>query len=123
MYVAVLAFDKMRAQQIGEKILDTCLSNGCYSTFLSFRADREFLDELERREFNTVVITAYGNEELKLAKSILSKQPQAKLVLLGSDTAAVEGYSLKAHYCSKHDPETEDLERIAKVIFPTLEAI
>lgn len=123
MYVAVLSSDKARAQQIGEKILDTCLSNGCYSTFLSFVADHGFLDELERREFNTVVITADSHDELQLARNILSKQPQTKLVLLGSDTTAIEGYSLNAHYCARPEPEYEELRRIANIIFPTLEAI
>lgn len=118
MYVAVLSSDKMRAKRIGERILDTCLSNGCYSTFMAFIADRGFLDEMEKRAFSTVVITADGVSELVLAKTISEKKPNIKIILLGSDRAAVEGYALKAHYCAGTEPEQADLQRIADIIFP-----
>ncbi len=118
MFVAVLSSDKNRAKRLGQKILETCLSNGCYSTFMDFIADRGFLEELERRDFSTVVITADSETELKLAKSITNKKPKVKLILLGSDKTAIEGYALNAHYCADNEPNHEDLRRIADVIFP-----
>lgn len=118
MYVAVLSSDKLRAKRLGDKILDTCLSNGCYSTFIHFTADKSFLKELEKLDVGTVVLTADSHEELKLAKTITELKPKVKLILLGSDSVAVEGYSLSAHYCAAAEPQQEDLKRIADVIFP-----
>jgi len=118
MYVAVLSSDQQRAKRLGDEILDICLNNGCYSTFLSFAADDGFLKELEQREFNTVVITADNATALQMARKVADKQPNAKLVLLGSDRTAVEGYALNAHYCSVTQPQKEDLERIVEIIFP-----
>jgi len=118
MYVAIVSSDKARAERLGERILDTCLSNGCYSTFMNFTADHGFLDELDKREFSTVVLTADGAKELMLAKSISDKKPNVKLILLGSDKAAVEGYSVNAHYCADAEPAHEDICRIADIIFP-----
>ncbi len=120
MYIAILSSDKTRAQMLGERILDTCLSNGCYSTFMNFTADHGFLDELDRREFSTVILTADGVAELMLAKSIADKKPKVKLILLGSDKTAAEGYSVNAHYCVGAEPGHEDLQRIAEIIFPTV---
>ncbi len=118
MYVAIVSSDKTRAQRLGERILDTCLNNGCYSTFMNFTADHGFLEELDRREFSTVILTADGVAELMLAKSISDKKPKVKLILLGSDKTAVEGYSVNAHYCAEAEPEQEDICRIADIIFP-----
>ncbi len=118
MYVAVLSSDRQRAKRLSDEILDICLNNGCYSTFLSFTADDGFLKELEQREFNTVVITIDNALALQLARQVADRQPGAKLVLLGSDRTAVEGYALNAHYCSVAQPQKEDLERIVRIIFP-----
>ncbi len=118
MYVAVLSSDKLRAKRLGDKILDTCLSNGCYSTFIHFAADASFLSEMEKLDVGTVILTADSPKELELARLIVSKKPNVKLILLGSDSIAVEGYSLSAHYCAASEPMQEDLMRIADVIFP-----
>ncbi len=118
MYVAIVSSDKARAQQLGERILDNCLSNGCYSTFMNFTADHGFLDEMDRREFSTVILTADGVQELMLAKSISDKKPKVKLILLGSDKTAVEGYLVNAHYCADAEPDHKDICRIAEIIFP-----
>ena len=120
MFVAVLSSDRNRARRLGQKILEICLSNGCYSTFMDFSADHGFLEEMERREFSTVVLTADSEEELKLARSIADKKPKVKLILLGSDKTAIEGYTLNAHYCAENEPNHEDLRRIADVIFPVV---
>lgn len=117
MYVAVLSSDKNRAERLGDTILDVCLSNGCYSTFLSFTADESFLKELEQKEFSTVVLSAEGDSHIELAKDIFKRRPEIKLILLGSDRDAVEGYALGAHYCAGHQPEEEDFKRIADIIF------
>ena len=97
------------------------MSRGCYSTFLCFPADGRFLDELSRREFSTVVLTTDSPDELTLAKAITQRQPEVKLVLLGTDEAAVEGYSLNAHYCARSEPCAADLEYISAVIFPPIQ--
>lgn len=120
MYIAVLSADQRRAKQLGEQILDTCMQNGCYSTFLSYPANHEFLRELDRRQFNTVVITADSADELYLAHSISKRKPGIKLILLGDQQTAVEGYCLNADYCAKAQPQREDLKRIARIIFPAV---
>lgn len=97
------------------------MSRGCYSTFLCFPADSRFLDELSRREFSTVVLATDSPDELTLAKAITQRQPEVKLVLLGTDEAAVEGYSLNAHYCAQSEPCAADLEYISTVIFPPIQ--
>ena len=121
MFVAVLSSDQEQAKRLGDRILEACLNKGCYSTFLCFRADESFVEELERREFNTVVITANGPHELLLAKLISERQPEAKLVLLGTDKTAVEGYTLNVHYCADTEPGEADLECITTVIFPPVQ--
>lgn len=120
MYIAVLSADQRRAKRLGDQILDACMQNGCYSTFLSYSANTEFLRELDRRQFNTVVITADSADELQLAHTISQRQPGIKLILLGDQQTAVEGYSLNADYCAKAEPQHEELKHIARIIFPAV---
>ena len=118
MYVAIVSSDEKRAKQLGDDILDICLSRGCYSTFLSYTADDDFEKVLDERDFNTVIVTAAGETERRIAKMVADKKPQVKLILLGSAETAVEGYALNADYCSSAVPLEEDMRRIVEIIFP-----
>ncbi len=118
MYVAIVSSDEKRAKRLSDDILDICLSRGCYSTFLSYTADDGFERALDEMEFNTVIVTADGYAERHIAKMVADKKPQAKLILLGSAEAAVEGYTLNADYCSAAEPQEEDMRRIVEIIFP-----
>ncbi|MBQ8752852.1 MAG: hypothetical protein IJZ13_07090 [Clostridia bacterium] len=122
MYIAVLSSNRERADRLGDRILRHCLQKGCYSTFLSYTADDRFLEELTRREFSTVVLTADGREELLLAEAICARSPRIKLVLLGTNKAAVEGYALDVSYCAGAEPGETELDSIATVIFPPVQA-
>ncbi len=118
MYVAVVSPDKALARQLGDEILDACLRRGCYSTFLDYAADDGFLDELREREFGTVILTVDGENEWRIAEAVASSQPQTKLILLGSDEAAVKGYTLNAAFCLPAKPKEEELRQIVQIIFP-----
>ncbi len=118
MYVAVVSPDKSHARRLGDDILDTCLRNGCYSTFLDYAADDEFLNALREREFGTVIIAVNGENEWRIAETVAASQPQAKLILLGSDEAAVKGYTLNADYCLSAKPKEDELTQIVQIIFP-----
>lgn len=118
MYVAIVSPDRSHARRLGDDILDACLSSGCYSTFLDYAADDDFLNELREREFGTVVIAVNGENEWRVARAVASSQPQAKLILLGSDEAAVKGYTLNADYCLSAEPKEEELKQIVQIIFP-----
>ncbi len=121
MYIAVLSSNRERADRLGDRILRHCLQKGCYSTFLSFTADERFLEELTRREFSTVILTADSREELLLAEAIGVRSPRTRLVLLGTDRAAVEGYALDACYCAGAEPEEAELDSIFTVLFPPVQ--
>ncbi len=118
MYVAVVSPDKSHARQLGDDILDACLRSGCYSTFLDYAADDGFLRELREREFGTVIIAVGGENDWRIAEAVVAIQPQAKLILLGSDEAAVKGYTLNATFCLSAKPKAEELEQIVQIIFP-----
>ena len=118
MYGAIVPSDEKRAKQLGDNILDICMSRGCYSTFLCYTADEDFERALDEREFNTVIITATDEAERRTAKMVADKKPKVKLILLGSAEMAVEGYTLHADYCSAADPQEEDMRRIVEIIFP-----
>lgn len=118
MYVAVLASSPTRATATRDRLLDLSLENGCYSTFLSYPAGEEFLAELERKDIGTVVLHTEAPRHLLLAESIIKRKPEVKLILLGSDEVAAQGYSLQARYCAGHDPDNSDLKQIVDIIFP-----
>lgn len=118
MYVAIVSPDKSHARQLGDDILDACLRCGCYSTFLDYEADDGFLSELHEREFGTVILAVNSENEWRIAEAVVAAQPQAKLILLGSDEAAVKGYALNADYCLSAKPQEEELKQIVQIIFP-----
>ncbi len=118
MYVAIVSPDKTHARRLGDDILDACLRNGCYSTFLDYAADDGFLSELREREFGTVVIAVNSENEWRIAEAVAASQPQAKLILLGSDEAAVKGYTLNAAICLPAKPQEDELKQIVQIIFP-----
>lgn len=118
MFVAVVSPDRSHARQLGDDILDMCLRNGCYSTFLDFAADDEFLSELREREFGTVILVVNSENEWRIAEAVVAAQPQAKLILLGSDEAAVKGYAFNADFCSSPKPKEAELKQIVEIIFP-----
>lgn len=118
MYVAVVSPDKSHARRLGDDILDACLKNGCYSTFLDFAADDGFLGELREREFGTVIIAVNSENDWRIAEAVAASQPQAKLILLGSDEAAVKGYTLNAAFCLPAKPKEDELKQIVQIIFP-----
>ncbi len=118
MYVAIVSPDKSHAKQLGDEILDACLRDGCYSTFLDYAADDRFLGELCEREFGTVILAVNGENEWRIAEAVAASQPQAKLILLGSDEAAVKGYTLNADFCLSAKPNEDELTQIVQIIFP-----
>ncbi len=118
MYVAIVSPDRSHAKQLGDDILDACLRNGCYSTFLDYAADDGFLNALREREFGTVIVAVSGENEWRIAEAVTASQPQAKLILLGSDEAAVKGYTLNADYCLSAKPKEDELTQIVQIIFP-----
>ena len=118
MYVAIVSPDKGHARRLGDDILDACLRCGCYSTFLDYAADDGFLGALREREFGTVILTVNGENEWRIAEAVVAAQPQAKLILLGSDEAAVKGYALNAVYCLSEKPQEEEFKQIVQIIFP-----
>lgn len=118
MFVAIVSPDRCHARQLGDDILDVSLRCGCYSTFLDYAADDEFLHELRQREFGTVVLVVKTENEWRIAEAVADAQPQAKLILLGSDEAAVKSYALNADFCSSEKPKEDELKRIVQIIFP-----
>ena len=118
MYVAIVSPDKAHARQLGDEILDACLRSGCYSTFLDYAADDGFLSELHEREFGTVILAVNSENEWRIAEAVVAAQPQAKLILLGSDEAAVKGYTLNAAFCLPAKPKEDELWQIVQIIFP-----
>ena len=118
MYVAIVSPDRRHARRLGDDILDACLSNGCYSTFLDYAADDGFLSALHEREFGTVIIAMGSENEWRIAETVVAVQPQAKLILLGSDEAAVKGYALNADFCLPAKPNQDELMQIVQIIFP-----
>ena len=118
MYVAIVSPDRSHAKQLGDDILDACLRNGCYSTFLDYAADDGFLNALREREFGTVIVAVSGENEWRIAEAVTASQPQAKLILLGSDEAAVKGYTLNADYCLSAKLKEDELTQIVQIIFP-----
>ena len=118
MFVAVVSPDRSQARQLCDSILDACLKCGCYSTFIDYVANDEFLNALREREFGTVILKIEGEEEWRIAETVVAVRPKAKLILLGSDEAAVKGYAFNADFCSSANPKEEELNRIVQIIFP-----
>ena len=118
MFVAVVSPDRSYARRLGDDILDACLRRGCYSTFIDYTADDEFLGALREREFGTVILEIQGENEWRIAQTVVAVRPQAKLILLGSNEAAVKGYALNADLCSSVHPKEDELNRIVQIIFP-----